>query len=67
VTRAAPRRTSTTPEDLIALELIADRDKDARDLLDLCRLPNLDWSYIERWADVFEVRDRLAYYRPRVE
>lgn len=41
--------------------------KDARDLLDLCRLPNLDWGYIAHWAEVFEVNERLAYYRSRVE
>jgi hypothetical protein len=37
-----------TPDDLIILKLIAERDKDAKDLALRCALPNLDWTYIER-------------------
>jgi hypothetical protein len=52
-----------TPEDIIVLKLIADRYKDAKDLLLLCALPHLSWAYIERWADAFGVRDRVDRYR----
>jgi hypothetical protein len=55
------------PEDVIVLKMIANRDKDYRDLLDLCALPGLDWSYIEHWARAFDVHSRVAYYRERVE
>jgi hypothetical protein len=53
-----------TPDDLIILKLIAERDKDAKDLVLLCALPNLDWAYIERWAVVFAIQERIARYRP---
>jgi hypothetical protein len=52
-----------TPEDLVVLKLIANRYKDARDLIDLCVLPDLDWAHIQRWARVFEIEDRIAEYR----
>ena len=48
-----------TPEDLIVLKLIANRPKDRIDLLGLLALPDLDRSYIERWADEWQVLDLL--------
>lgn len=54
-----------TPEDLVVMKLIADRPKDRIDLLGLADLPALDWGYIERWADEWQVRDRLEALRRR--
>lgn len=48
-----------TPEDLAVMKLIADRPKDQIDLQGLLGLDGLDWSYVERWADEWGVRDRL--------
>lgn len=52
-----------TPEDLIVLKLIAYRPKDRLDLFGLVRLTNIDWSYIERWCDLWQVSERLAEVR----
>lgn len=48
-----------TPEDLIIMKLIAYRPKDRIDLEGLIQLPELDWSYVERWAAEWDVADRL--------
>lgn len=48
-----------TVEDLIVMKLIADRAKDQVDLLGLVELPDIDWSYIERWAGEWQILDRL--------
>jgi hypothetical protein len=64
--RAAVRHDGShvaTPEDLIVMKLIAHRPKDRIDLLGLVALPGLDWSYVERWADEWQVRDRLDTLR----
>lgn len=53
-----------TVEDLIVLKLIADRTKDQVDLEGLLGLGTLDWSYVEKWATVWGVQDRLARRRP---
>jgi hypothetical protein len=50
-------------EDLIVLKLIADRPKDQADLLALVALPEVEWSYVERWADAWSVRDVLRRLR----
>lgn len=52
-----------TPEDLIILKLIADRPKDQVDLLGLVALPDLEWAYIERWANVWGLDASLAKLR----
>ena len=52
-----------TVEDLIILKLIADRAKDQADLDALSRLPGVDWSYVERWAQDWELTARLAELR----
>ncbi len=49
-----------TPEDLIVLKLIAYRAKDRIDLDGLTALPDLDWKYVARWAEEWEVEERLA-------
>ena len=53
-----------SPEDLIVLKLIANRPKDQVDLLALVALTDLDWAYVERWADAWGVRDVLERLRP---
>ena len=50
---------SATPEDLIILKLIANRSKDHKDLIDLVVMTGLDWPYIRRWAEEWQVTDRL--------
>jgi hypothetical protein len=54
-----------TPEDLFILKLIADRNKDFKELLDLGALPDLDWGYIEHWTTIWGVHDRIERYRSR--
>jgi hypothetical protein len=48
-----------TVEDLIVMKLIADRAKDQVDLFGLVELPDIDWTYVERWAEEWQIRDRL--------
>ena len=52
-----------TAEDLIVLKLIANRSKDQIDLDQLCKLPDLDWEYIERWATEWELSELIAQFR----
>jgi hypothetical protein len=52
-----------TPEDLILLKLIANRPKDRADLAGLVRLPDLDWSYVDRAAREWDVAELLAELR----
>jgi hypothetical protein len=52
-----------TPEDLLLLKLIASRHKDQRDLIDLGRIASLDWPYIEHWAPIWDISERLADLR----
>jgi hypothetical protein len=54
-----------TPEDLIVFKLIANRPKDQIDLQGLVTLPDLDWSYVERWARERSVLAELERLRPR--
>ncbi|HUH03450.1 MAG TPA: nucleotidyl transferase AbiEii/AbiGii toxin family protein [Kofleriaceae bacterium] len=64
IRRARPGRPPiATPEDLIVLKLIAHRPKDLLDLRNLILLNDLDWDYIEGWADAWEVRQRLDTLR----
>lgn len=53
-----------TVEDLIVLKLIADRTKDRADLEGLIALGTLDWTYVEKWAAIWGVLDRLHRMRP---
>lgn len=52
-----------TPEDLIVFKLIANRHKDQVDVHDLAQLADLDWAYIEYWAEVWELGPRLQKLR----
>lgn len=44
-TRVGPLRIATV-EDLLVMKAIANRAKDQRDLDELAKLPDLDWSYV---------------------
>ena len=52
-----------TVEDLIVLKLIADRTKDQADIEGLLNLGTLDWEYIEKWAAIWGVSERLHRMR----
>ncbi len=52
-----------TPEDLIILKLIAYRPKDMDDLRGLRDLPSINWAYVQRWADEWDIADRLTQLR----
>ena len=54
-----------TASDLIVLKLIANRPKDQNDLLGLLALPTIDWPYVERWANEWDVRGLLDGLRAR--
>lgn len=43
----------------VVLKLIADRTKDQADLEGLLGLGALDWAYMERWATIWGVLERL--------
>ncbi len=51
------------PEDLVIMKLIAFRAQDQRDIALLIEGCELDWIYLEEWADVWEVRERLEGFR----
>jgi hypothetical protein len=52
-----------TPEDLLVLKLLAFRTKDRDDLVEIGQMHDLDWSYVEHWAEAWEVSDRLNKLR----
>ncbi len=52
-----------TPEDLVVLKLIALRSKDQRDLINLVETQAIDWSYVEQWAPIWDIEQRLADLR----
>lgn len=52
-----------TPEDLIVMKLIAYRPKDRADLAGLVMLPDIDWDYVERWSNEWQVGERLRKVR----
>ena len=56
-----------TAEDLVVLKLISFRPKDQKDLLELGKIEGLDWSYVEHWASIWDVKDRLAKLREWLE
>jgi hypothetical protein len=58
---------AATPEDLVILKLIANRPKDQRDLLELGQMPDIDWAYVEEWAPIWGIVERLASYRAWLE
>lgn len=57
-----------SPEDLIVYKVVADRQQDRADIESVIAAlamagRELDWEYIERWCDVWEVGDRLRRIR----
>jgi hypothetical protein len=59
-----------SPEDLIVYKLIAGRTQDLADVemvVAALAAENraLDWAYIDRWCDEWDVADRAARVRPR--
>ncbi len=57
-----------SPEDLIVYKTIAGRAQDRADVgavVETLRIAGrvLDWPYVERWCDAWEVRDRLERWR----
>jgi hypothetical protein len=67
IARAVPAASGVrvaTVEDLIVLKLIANRPKDRIDLDGLVHLPSIDWAYVERWADEWQIGDRLRALKP---
>jgi predicted nucleotidyltransferase len=53
-----------TPEDLIVLKLLADRPIDRQDIDSLIKATKtLEWTYIEKWARVWEIEDKLIALR----
>ncbi len=57
-----------TVEDLIVYKVLADRPQDRVDVRDVvaaagARGQDIDWSYVERWCDAWEVRGRLDRVR----
>lgn len=67
--RAAPIGTARvqvmSPEDIILLKLIAHRRKDLADVEEIVVLcPDLDASYLRRWAATLGIADRLAEFLP---
>jgi hypothetical protein len=54
-----------TPEDVIVLKLIANRPHDQADAIELGLMEGLDWAYIKRWSEVWDVRrDLRVCWRP---
>jgi hypothetical protein len=52
-----------TREDIIVLKLLALRPKDRDDLRALVSGGNIDWEYVQRWCDIWQVTDRLENLR----
>ncbi|HEX2677611.1 MAG TPA: hypothetical protein VHM19_13250 [Polyangiales bacterium] len=55
-------------EDLIVYKLIADRPQDRADIVAVvqaqrARSEPLDWTYVEKWCDAWEISGRLATLR----
>jgi predicted nucleotidyltransferase len=61
-----------TPEDLIVYKVLAGRTQDVSDIevvvrtLRIAHTP-IDWRYVERWCDEWEVRDRLDRVRATLD
>ena len=49
-----------SPEDVIVHKLIADRAKDDADIEDILRaIRSLDWEYLRKWFDAWDLRERF--------
>ncbi len=53
-------------EDLIVMKLLAMRSQDQQDLANLVNLADIDWAYVEHWAGIWQVSDKLEFFRPPV-
>lgn len=56
-----------TPEDVVVLKLIANRPQDQADAINLGLIEGLDWEYVERWSEVWDIGDRLGHLRAAVD
>lgn len=55
------------PEDVVIHKLIADRAKDDADIEDILRAaPPLDWDYLDKWFDAWELRERFEKIAARM-
>ena len=56
-----------SPEDVIIHKLIADRAKDDADIEDILQTePSLDWDYLNKWFDAWELRQRFERIAARM-
>lgn len=56
-----------SPEDVIIHKLIADRAKDDADIEDIQQTePSLDWDYLNKWFDAWELRQRFERIAARM-
>lgn len=65
---AGVRLAVVSPEDLIVYKLVADRPQDRADIAAVLATLSIagraiDWPYVERWCDIWEVRPRLERLR----
>lgn len=56
-----------TAEDIVVLKLIAGRSDDQKDINRLVRAGALDWVYMQHWAEIWRVADRLQTVRDALE
>jgi predicted nucleotidyltransferase len=57
-----------SPEGLVVYKLLADRPRDREDIRAILRTQirtarSFDWSYVERWSEFWQIRDRLDRLR----
>jgi len=56
-----------SPEDVIIHKLIADRAKDDADIEDILQTePSLDWDYLNRWFDAWDLKERFEKIAARM-
>ncbi len=60
------------PESLVVYKLLADRPRDREDIRAILRTQArtaraFDWSYVERWSEFWQIRDRLDRLRAELQ
>ncbi len=60
---AGSRLPVATPEDLLVLKLLANRIKDQDDMHRLAQREGIDWAFVEKWAAIWDVTERLENLR----